>query len=128
MKRNLTVFILTALFASGIPHAAPAVDTLPRAQWLGEMGDLLPALFCQGGTYFRSCFETDAAACHKAASHATASCLEAHRDQIPEILRQPQDGQRWGEKIGTCAGTRYEEAFRSLRIDSESCNNPMEWQ
>ncbi len=92
------------------------------------MKDALPAAFCKNGTYFRQCFEVTAEDCHKEAREGTESCLLQLKSEIPDQLSQPHDGRKWGERVGTCAGTLYEQGLADKRISSAACNNPDSWR
>lgn len=107
--------------------AAPA-GTVAKAEWLDAMSTALPTAFCQPAQYFRQCFEVTAAQCEEAAASATRVCLARHRDEIPAVLTQPQDGTRWGTVVGQCAGRAYELALLKQRRSEPRCNDASQWK
>jgi hypothetical protein len=96
--------------------------------WINAMSTALPTAFCQSHQYFRQCFRVTAVECEDTASSATRICLERYKEDIPNVLNQPQDGNHWGRIIGTCAGEAYEITLQKRRINSKQCNNPANWQ
>jgi hypothetical protein len=92
------------------------------------MSTALPTAFCQSHQYFRQCFRVTAVECEDTASSATRICLERYKENIPNVLNQPKDGNYWGRIIGTCAGEAYEITLQKRRINSKQCNNPANWQ
>jgi hypothetical protein len=118
-----------ALTFTGLSVSARAADiVVSKELWLSEMRNVLPAIFCKDGSYFRECFETDTTACHSIATEATESCLRQFEPQIPKQLQQPNDGQIWGSKIGACAGTIFEATLKQSRVNNAKCNNPALWK
>ena len=96
--------------------------------WINAMSTALPTAFCQSHQYFRQCFEVTSLECEETAASATRICLERYKEDIPNVLNQPQDGNYWGRIIGTCAGEAYEMTLQKRRINSTKCNNPANWQ
>jgi hypothetical protein len=68
------------------------------------MSTVLPTVFCQGGQYFRQCFDVSQSECEETAMSSTRICLQKYKDKIPDTLTQPKDGSYWGTIIGRCAG------------------------
>jgi hypothetical protein len=106
--------------------AAPS-NTISRGEWMKGMKTALPTAFCKDGMYFRECFQVTQEVCEKTALSATRVCLESMKDDIPEALKQPEDGQLWGTKVGACAGNGYEATLVAKRIKSDKCNDAAAW-
>ena len=118
-----------ALILAGSSVSVRTAGTVASKElWLSDMRNLLPAMFCRNGSYFRECFEADATVCHSTATGATESCLLQFEPQIPKQLQQPNDGAFWGNKIGICAGTIFEITLQKSRVDSAKCNDPTFWK
>jgi hypothetical protein len=96
--------------------------------WMNAMSTVLPTAFCQAKQYFRQCFEVTQTECEETASSATRICLDKYKQEIPDVLNQPSDGNYWGRIIGTCAGGAYAMTFQKRLISSEQCNNLANWQ
>jgi len=126
MPRPLPLTLLAAILLG--PFGTAAGQVVGKQDWVTSMRQVLPAAFCQEGTYFRSCFTQSPDACHAAANRATAACLTQFDPQIPAQLRQPADGQAWGQKLGQCAGTLFEVSAKKNRVNSAICNNPAAWK
>ena len=116
------------LVVLGVGAAGCADTTVSKDLWAKGMRDTLPATVCRDGGYFRSCFGITASECHDAATSATAACLQQYDAQIPQQLRQPNDGRLWGDMVGTCAGTMVESTLTAKRISSAKCNDPAAWK
>ena len=99
-----------------------------KSVWMNAMSTAVPTAFCQAKQYYRQCFEVTQIECEETASSATRICLKKYKEEIPNLLNQPQDGTHWGTIIGRCAGEAYESAFQKRRISSKECNNPAKWQ
>ncbi len=122
------IFALTAFALYMVTPVMAADNEVPREDWVSQMSDLLPAALCQDGSWFRSCFTSSAAQCHDTATTATASCLRQYEKQIPATLVQPRDGTKWGQKVGECAGTLFEQQRKNQRVNSEACNDVTRWR
>ena len=109
---------------SSSPSPAIVVD---RDSWVAQFEVALPVALCKPGTYFRACFAVTPAVCEQAAASATRVCLTKVKKQLPPRLRQPDDGRAWGTKIGSCAGSAYEVALSTKKIQSQKCNDPSVW-
>ena len=112
------------LSACSVAQAA----TVDKKTWMDGMATAVPTLFCAPKQYFRQCFKVTAAECEETSASAVRVCLNKNKDQIPDVLNQPQDGQRLGNTIGTCAGTAYEIALSKKRVSDPRCNNPNNWR
>ncbi|MEI7968693.1 MAG: hypothetical protein WCJ69_06875 [Betaproteobacteria bacterium] len=119
-----TTFVLLAVLAA--PHSVRAAD-VDRTEWMRGMEAALPEFFCQPRQYFRQCFRVSDADCRKLAASTARTCLERYRPDLPPRLAQPADGIRWGNAVGSCAGTAYEKALSSRRVSSAKCNDPAQW-
>ncbi|MCB1865529.1 MAG: hypothetical protein KDG50_08855 [Chromatiales bacterium] len=113
---------------AGAPPAQAAEVVVSRDGWVAGMQDLLPRVFCEDGSYFRSCFSITADACHAKASATTETCLKQVAPKLPDELRQPEDGRTWGQQVGRCAGGNFERELLPKRLNSPKCNDPSQWQ
>ncbi len=118
---------LPGLALAACAFAATAA-TVSKAEWMDGMSTVLPTAFCAPAQYYRQCFEVTAPQCEEAAASATRVCLARHRDEIPAVLNQPQDGTRWGTVVGQCAGRAYEIALLKQRRADARCNDPSQWK
>lgn len=126
MRGHFPIVLAALVLVAGSSGAG--AQTVDKQAWVTSMRQILPAAFCQEGTYFRSCFTQPLDACHAAANRATAACLTQFDPQIPVQMRQPVDGQAWGQKVGQCAGTLFEVSAKKNRVNSAICNNPAAWK
>lgn len=46
---------------------------------------------------------------------------------LPEVLKQPEDGSKWGTTVGACVGRAYELKHLGRRVHSEKCDDPSKW-
>ena len=102
--------------------------TIEKKTWMDGMSTAIPTLFCAPSQYFRKCFAVSATECEETSASAVRVCLAKNKDQIPEVLNQPQDGQRLGNIIGQCAGINYEIALKKKRASDPKCNDPNNWR
>lgn len=116
------------LFASLSGPPAGAETVVAKAQWVEGMKTALPVGFCKEGSYFRACFRVSAEECEDTALSATRVCLASVEDELPAVFHQPFDGQKWGQKVGSCAGSTYETAHKAERIASERCKDLTGWK
>ncbi len=124
-KMNKTIMIIF-LLATTSP-LAQALD-VTKGQWVSAMKTGLPAAFCKSSQYFRQCFKVTAIECEETAASSTRFCLADLHDKIPTTLHQPQDGTKWGGKVGQCAGTAYVVALADRKISNAKCNDATNWQ
>lgn len=94
---------------------------ISRKSWISEMRKKAPQELCKDGTYFRVCFKVTRQECEAAIEAATATCLEKYRSQIPRTLMQPQDGRKWGQKVGACAGSAYDKKMVAKQQLTAKC-------
>ena len=120
--RELTIIAL--LFYSASLKAV----NVDKESWIDFMETGLPTYQCQAEKYFRQCFDVAAKKCEEVMASATRTCLDKDKANIPDILSQPKDGTKWGQKIGACAGTTYELTLSKERISSAKCNNIQNWK
>jgi hypothetical protein len=120
--------LLGLVLASFCGLAAGAETVITKAQWVEAMKTGLPVGFCKEGSYFRSCFRVSAEECEDTSLSATRVCLANLDDELPAVFHQPHDGQRWGQKVGGCAGSTYETAHKSKKIASEPCKDMTRWK
>lgn len=98
-----------------------------RDVWVTQFETALPVALCKAGTYFRACFAITPVECEQTAASATRVCINKVRKQLPPRIRQPDEGRDWGTKIGSCAGTTFDVALSSRKIQSQKCNDPSVW-
>jgi hypothetical protein len=115
------------ILSLGLFGANAYSQSVPRDLWISNMETAVPAHFCQEGQYFRECFSVTARECEEMALSSTRICLDKWSEQIPMQLQQPQDGTRWGNQVGSCAGQTYEAALQEKRLSNARCNNPANW-
>ena len=116
------LFVVALLWAT-----SSTAQEVPTEAWITQMRSILPAHTCQEGQYFRECFSGTPQQCNETMSSLVDACVEQYKDQIPETIKMPDDGRRWGQVLGSCAGGQYDVARKSDRIDSPKCNNPRAW-
>ena len=108
---------------------AQADDVVSKGRWTDYMSDAMPQTFCQDGSYYRSCFSIDEQHCTSVAQQVVRQCLSSLASEIPDQLSMPQDGKKWGEEVGECAGNAYErELAEGYKKDSVKCNDPSAWR
>jgi hypothetical protein len=122
-KSRQTLWILMMLAPVGAGAATVAKQT-----WIDGMSTAIPTMFCTPNHYFRQCFSVTAAECEETSASAARVCLNKHKDEIPGVLQQPQDGQRLGTVIGQCAGSAYEVTLIKKRSNNPKCSDPNNWK
>lgn len=112
-----------ALVLSFLLVSAPArgQQQVSKQQWTETMQTALPTAFCAEGQPFRTCFKVTQEECENAAASATRVCLRKFQSKLPASLKQPEDGQKWGEKIGLCAGNAYAAALDAKKLKTKEC-------
>lgn len=102
--------------------AGPArAKEVSKAEWIDTMKTALPTAFCAEGTPFRTCFEVTQEECEDAAASAVRLCLKKLQSKIPAKLQQPRDGEKWGQKVGECAGNSYTAALAKKKLNTKEC-------
>lgn len=116
MKKALCALLLTShpLFAGEI--------IVSRSEFIEQMKTVLPHSLCAENLIFRECFKVTEDECIREALRATKTCLMSMENEMPEKLRQPQDGVKWGEKIGTCIGNNYVIRLKDKQVNSKKCD------
>lgn len=119
--------LFVALFSSIVAQAEVVVT---RSQFIEAMRTSLPNAFCREDQYFRKCFNVTEDDCIREGLRATKTCLLSMESQIPQKLKQPEDGRTWGEKIGQCAGTAYESSLGAdkKKLETKDCKDPSKWK
>ena len=105
-----------------------AESLVPRATWINEMANVLPAAICRDGSYFRACFEVPSKECRETASVSTASCLQQYTPQIPDPLNQPEDVSHWGQKVGSCTAALYILEYKGKKVEDAKCEDIENWR
>lgn len=121
--------VSSAVFAEEEEAADDSAEAnkIEKADWISQMNTVLPAELCKDATYFRSCFKITAEECNQLLGAATKGCTDKFAGEMPEILTQPADGEKWGGKVGECAGTDFETKNADKRTDTEKCNDASQW-
>ncbi len=101
--------------------------TISKSEWIKGMTTALPAEFCRSEQYFRQCYRVSAQKCEEVAASVTRICLDKYAKSMPASLRQPQDGQKWGATVGSCAGKTYGVVLKQEFINSKICNDVNYW-
>ncbi len=124
-EATVLVSLLTALFLS---YPAQADDVvISKAKFMEAMKSGLPGKFCEDKTYFRTCFPLSKDDCAKEAAKAVSACADKMQSDIPDKLHQPVDGQKWGQQLGTCAGTAFEQDEAAVKAKSADCADQTKW-
>ena len=116
-----TMGLALALLCSLAPARAGGQQQVSRADWIETMKTALPTAFCAEGAPFRTCFTVTQEECEDAAASATRVCLKKFQRQIPARLKQPEDGTKWGQKVGVCVGVSYAAALASKKLKTKEC-------
>lgn len=122
MQKTVYAFLVLSTWG----YATAAVE-VPKSDWIAGMSTALPVAFCRSEQFFRQCFRVSSQKCEEVASSATRVCLNRYASQMPNVLRQPQDGEKWGAIIGSCAGEAYQAALTKEFKDTTLCNDPKRW-
>lgn len=123
LKWRFTIGLLVLMAST--PGMANEVS---KADWINGMTSALPAYFCKAEQYFRQCFKVTQVECEEAALSTTRICLAQYKDKIPASLKQPEDGQKWGTVIGSCAGSAYGVSLQKKGISNSKCNDANNWK
>lgn len=104
--------------------------SVPREKWADAMTTAMPTMLCNPAGFFRSCFKQSEDECLDQSTRATKACLIKLNPEIPASLKQPEDGEVWGKKVGACTGETMEIALtgEKKKIDSPDCNDPSKWK
>jgi hypothetical protein len=118
-----------ALTACTQPSPPPAETSVPKEKWMDAMTTAMPTMLCNPKGFFRSCYSHAEDECLDEASRATKACLIKMENEIPAALKQPEDGESWGKKVGACTGETMEISLASQKkkIDTPECNDPSKW-
>lgn len=116
---------LMTIAAFGFSSAGYA-EKMEKSALMDHMKHTLPEHFCKGGSYFTECFSVDNNQCQQAIKSAYNGCVEKHGSAIPASLSQGEVAD-WGNKIGSCAGSKYESDLAAKRISNARCNNIDNW-
>lgn len=123
LKCRLTVGLLFL-----IASTSGMATEVPKENWINGMTAALPAYFCKADQYFRQCFNVTQVECEETALSTTRICLAQYKDKIPASLKQPEDGQKWGTTIGSCAGSAYGVTLQKKVISNSKCNDANNWK
>lgn len=120
---------LAALLAACTPGPPAGESSVPKEKWADAMTTAMPTMLCNPKGFFRSCFKQSEDECLDQAARATKACLIKLVPEIPAALKQPEDGEVWGKKVGACTGETMEISLASekKKIDSADCNDPSKW-
>ncbi len=124
MRKTLFSIIVVILLTPAMAGA----QEVSKAYWIEAMQTALPTALCKSQQYFRQCFDISAVECEETAASATRICIGKVKNEIPEMLQQPNDGMRWGAKIGQCAGESFELVLIKKWKNTERCNNIENWK
>jgi hypothetical protein len=87
----------------------------------------MPSAFCASDAYFRQCYSVTAQKCEEISASTTRICINKHSKNIPKILNQPKDGEKWGGIIGNCAAKAYGQVLSNEFIKTEKCSSAESW-
>jgi hypothetical protein len=130
MKRiPIAVALILTLSACTQPHQPTAESSVPKEKWADAMTTAMPTMLCNPKGFFRTCFQQSEDECLDQATRATKACLIKLTPEIPASLKQPDEGEIWGKKVGACTGETMEIALAAekKKIDSVDCNDPAKW-
>lgn len=117
--------LLTILFS----EPSLAVDAaVSKSRFKEQFQALLPNSFCGEKAYFRNCFGLNEESCKKLAVSATAACLAKMDAELPPQFKQPTEGAPWGEKLGACAGEKFETESIKTKVPSAECKDAAKWK
>lgn len=121
--------LLIALLVSLLITPAHAADSVvTKAQFVEGIQPGLLEAFCADKAYFRKCFSVTKDECAKTTKAATKACLDKMQADFPAQFHQPADGGKWGEKLGQCAGNKFEEEFAKKKLKSADCEDASKWK
>lgn len=121
-------FLIAALLLSSPSFAAETTIMVTKTKFLEAFKAGLPASFCGEKAYFRKCFQGTEESCKKAATAALSTCITDLDKEMPEKFKQPADGQSWGEKLGNCAGGRFEAEQTKGKLATADCKDASKWK
>lgn len=121
------LFLFTFLFCSLSGAKIFAEEGHPKKAWIDAVSTALPTLFCEEKQFFRQCFKVSQEECEKGAASATRVCLNKYEKEMPEKFTR-ELGKKWGEKVGSCAGSTYEIALVEKKRSDKKCSDPKFWQ
>ena len=122
----MRIFLLALLISQTSIAAEEMI--VPQAKFVADIQISLPKLFCEKESYFRKCFQISEEDCSSEGKAAVEACAKDDHKRLPVSFKQPEDGQKWGQAIGACAGTKFEEKMVAKRVDSEFCKNSENWK
>ena len=121
--RLILIFNLLLVFS---PSAI--ADEVSKEVWVDAMKSELPTVFCHSMHFFRQCFDINEDQCIETASLSTRICLHKYITQIPDVLKQPNDGARWGNIVGQCAGENFHATMSRKYKDTKECKDINHWK
>jgi hypothetical protein len=124
----IAIFFFSAAASAAKDTAAAGPMIVPQAKFVADIQVSLPKLFCDEKTYFRKCFQISAEECATTANSAVADCAKDDHKRLPASFKQPEDGRKWGQAIGTCAGSKFEQTMVAKMVTSADCKNPEKWK
>lgn len=108
-------------------EAGKEANQIDRDDWISQMTDALPGALCKEGSYFRDCFKMTMDECKQSFQAISSACTGKFKAEMPETLTQPADGEKWGGKVGECAGEEFDTKNSAKRSDLEKCNDASNW-
>jgi len=117
----LAAFVTTTSFAAESPK-------ITKEKFATDYKAKMAELFCGEKTYFRQCFTGTMESCKKAALSAAEGCLSEMDKTLPAHITSQAEGKTLGEKIGTCAGEKFEMALLKEKKDTADCKDPAKWK
>ena len=100
MNRLLVMIFILFLFLPSVVLG----NSLPKSYWLKEVSKKFPTAFCQLEPFN----QLETGKCLIYIKSFTKVCIEYNEEFIPDMLKQPEDGSKWGEIMGKCVGTLFE--------------------
>lgn len=102
-------------------HKGKQSIKIDRATWMKAMSGLLPGYLCSPERPFRTCYNVSGRVCAVQAKKAVKKCLKSYKRKIPDPLKQPEDGTKWGGRVDICATLEYGTVLKKKLKNTPEC-------
>ena len=120
----LTLLPLLTIIALASPALTGCAQKMSQDEWLSRFLPAFTVRTCEAG-YAQECLGFSAEECETTVASATRICFAELRGEMPEDMSGSSG--KWGQEVGSCAGTSLDVGFQDRKVDSEKCNNPNGW-
>lgn len=129
MRSILFVIAFVSFSSVGFSESKPEPQTVTKQDFKDQFIPAFTNILCKKGQFFRECFKVTSDECLSELTSATEACFAKLYRDIPNKLKQPDDGRAWGTKIGMCAGGTFETTLKLAKkfIDNADCKDPKKW-